>query len=136
MAGRGSEIRAKSAQSLVRMDQDLAVRVRSAAKAAGLSDAAWFRKIAVKATNASKALSAPTQRPHLPPEDVAELARLTASVARLNGALVQLQIAFREFGMTDLHSSGERVLSDLRSIQASLVDATIMVRDAFRRDPR
>ncbi len=37
--------------------------------------------------------------------------------------------------MTDLHASGEQVLSDLRSIQASLVDATIMVRDAFRRDP-
>ncbi len=96
MAGRGSEVRTKSAQSLVRMDPDLAVRVRSAAKVEGLSDAAWFRKLAVEATNAPQALSAPTQRPHLPSEDIAELARLTASVARLNGAMVQLQITFRE----------------------------------------
>ncbi|WP_208984816.1 hypothetical protein [Roseibium aggregatum] len=70
----------------------------------------------------------------MPTSDVEELARLAAMVARLNGATVQLQAALREAGETELHAEGERVLSDFRSIQRQLVDATLMVRDAVRRD--
>lgn len=133
MPGRGTEKRAMSEAALVRMEPELAELVSDAAKRAGLSKAAWLRELAVKRLNAPQDMAKASR---LPTPDLEGLARLTASVARLNGAMVQLQITFRENGMTDLHASGERVLSDLRSIQASLVDATIMVRDAFRRDPR
>ena len=45
---RGSEIRPKTAQVLVRMAPELARSVRRAAEQAGLSDAAWLRDLAVK----------------------------------------------------------------------------------------
>lgn len=134
MSGRrGTETRNMSEAALVRMEPELAELVSDAAKRAGLTKASWLRELAVKRLDAPQDMAKSSR---LPTPDLEEFARLTASVARLNGAMVQLQITFRENGMTDLHASGERVLSDLRSIQASLVDATIMVRDAFRRDPR
>ncbi|MET1414718.1 hypothetical protein ABVF61_20775 [Roseibium sp. HPY-6] len=130
---RGSEIRPKTAQVLVRMAPELARSVRRAAEQAGLSDAAWLRDLAVKNLGVDPDLAAPTSRAVVPPADLEGISRLTASVARLNGAVVQLQVAFREFGAAGLHAEGERVLADLRSIQPSLVDAALMVRDAVRR---
>ncbi|MEP3049575.1 MAG: hypothetical protein ABJL55_17120 [Roseibium sp.] len=77
-------------------------------------------------------LAAPTPRVVVPPKDLEEVSRLTATLARLNGAVVQLLIAIREAGAMDIHAEGERVFADLRSIQPGLVDATLMVRDACR----
>lgn len=129
MPRRGTETRAMSEAALVRMEPELARLVTDAAKRAGLSKAAWLRELAVKRLDAPQELAKVAR---LPTPDVEELARLAAMVARLNGATVQLQVAFREAGATELHAEGERVLSDFRSIQRQLVDATLMVRDAVR----
>ncbi|CTQ77575.1 hypothetical protein [Roseibium alexandrii] len=129
---RGSENRQKSEQVLVRMAPELARRVNAVAEAAGLSSASWIRDLAVKELGVDRKFVAPTPRVAVPPRDLLEISRLTASVARLNGAVVQLQISIREAGTMDLHAEGERVLADLRSIQPGLVDATLMVKNAVR----
>ncbi len=87
---RGSERRTMLASVHVRMPEQLARAVQSAAETAGTSAASWLR------LRASDALCGPPEdvrpsRPRrgLPPEDVVAVARLREAVAEAVGALVR-----------------------------------------------
>jgi len=99
--------------------------VCAAAGERGLSVGQFARDSAVAAASASNPLvrlsSARRRRRQLAPEDVAAVSRLTAHVARTNGAVVQLAMKEREAGRVETHAEIEAVLRDLRETQIALV---------------
>lgn len=136
MPGRGTEIRAKKSQALVRMDSALAAAVAAAAKAADLTVAAWFRMLAVESLKIDPDLAAPTEPAYRPEADVAELGRIVRLISRNNGAVVQLTATLRETGETQLHRDAEQVLTGLRSLKRELTDLVLEKRNDRRFDSR
>jgi len=120
-----SEIRAMASQVFVRLRPELATALDAAASEAGLSRAGWARReIARSLPDASEVASLPLSPPRrpttIPPADLAEVSRLSASLSRTGGAVVQLTKAFRHVDHP-LHADAEAVLSELRAVQVVLV---------------
>ena len=128
MSTSGSETRRLTSALFVRLDPKLRAFVDTAAASASTNGATWVRDlIADRQGNAAHAQQRPAirRRPSSPrpPDDIAELSRLAADVARLNGAVVQLAKALRLTGSAVEHAELECVLADLRAAQRQLVAA-------------
>jgi hypothetical protein len=108
-----------------RLTPEMISAVRAAAAAEKISAAGWLRRTAAVALGQSIECLPPSpwRRP-VPPEDVAEMARLVGAVGRATGATIQLARALRETGAEAQHAEAELVLSGLRAAQRELVAAS------------
>lgn len=122
-SARASESRA-AGQVFVRLRSELSVALDAAAAEAGLSRAGWVRRELARAlpegSEAAPLPPSPPRRPvTIPAADLAEVSRLSASLSRTGGTVVQLCRAFREGGHP-LHADAEAVLTELRATQAEV----------------
>ncbi|RDE09889.1 hypothetical protein [Pelagibacterium lacus] len=115
-----SQHRRLSHQINVGLTQAEAEHVDAAARAAGVSRAAFARRHVLAALGQVDATAARRGGTSLPPKDVTAVATLAGSVGRCAGATVQLAKALREAGHGSFHALAERVLADLRRQSADL----------------
>lgn len=114
----------KSRSVYIRLQPGIAARLDAAASEAELSRAGWVRReIARALPQDSEAASLPPSPPRrpiaIPPADLAEVSRLSASLSRIGGAVVQLCRAYREGGHV-YHADAEAALAELRAVQADV----------------
>lgn len=106
----------------IRLRPELARALDAAAAEAALSRAGWVRRTVVQSLpNDSELTSLPPSPPcrpaTIPAEDLAEVSRLSASLSRVGGSVVQLCRALRE-GNQPSHAEAEEVLAELRTVQS------------------
>ena len=122
----GSETRQLNKKVDVRVTEEIRELFRSAAEASSppLSVGAWLRMLGLDAIGQSELeppRSKPRHRVKLPDVDLAEVSRMAATIARLNGAVVQLSRAERKDGGR-YHREMEAELVKLRIAQKELVE--------------
>lgn len=108
----------------IRLPPGIAARLDAAASRAELSRAGWVRReIARALPQDSEAASLPPSPPRrpiaIPPTDLAKVSRLSASLSRTGGAVVQLCRVLREGGDA-VHADAEATLAELRAVQAEV----------------
>lgn len=113
----------KSVSVFIRLMPQLAAALDAAASEAGLSRAGWVREQVARALPDHGGIVLPPSPPRrpatIPPQDLAEVSRLSASLSRTGGAVVQLCRAFREGGHP-LHDDAEATLAELRAVQVEV----------------
>ena len=121
MGQSGSARRVLEEAVLVRLSRATAAAVGAAAEAAGLSRAAWLRRLAVEAAGLPPGEARPS-RPAatLARADLAAVARLIGAVGKATGATIQLARQLREGGAAGLHAEAEAMLGELRTAAAQL----------------
>jgi len=132
----GTERRLLSGQVLVRLPVGTAAAVRSAAAAAGLTDAAWVRGQLVAALGTDPADAVPVAalppRRLAPTADVIEIARLREAVGEAHGTLRQIAGLDRARGGTRL----AEIDGDIDALLAAIVDLDAAKGSLLRRRRR
>ena len=125
MPGRGTETRRMPRSAYVRLGDGLAGRVRAAAEADGITDAAWLRRLAAVAVDADPTEARPVRRkrpvPPPPAEHVRAMVALQEVVAELGGSLVKAAVRTREAGHAALHDEIEMLIPGIKKASADLV---------------
>jgi len=132
----GTERRLLSGQVLVRLPVGTAAAVRSAAAAAGLTDAAWVRGQLVAALGTDPADAVPVAalppRRLAPTADVIEIARLREAVGEAHGTLRQIAGLDRARGGTRL----AEIDGGIDALLAAIVDLDAAKGSLLRRRRR
>lgn len=108
----------------IRLDHRLSQALDRAAQGCDLSRAGWVRQQIVRGLPTHSDIGSlppsPPRRPAvIPAEDLATVSKLTATLGQTGGAVVQLCRELRQHGHV-AHSDAEKVLADLRSVQAHM----------------
>lgn len=122
----GSETRQLNKKVDVRVTEEIRELFQAAAEASSppLSVGAWLRMLGLDAIDQSEfepPRSKPRHRVRLPDADLAEVSKMAATIARLNGAVVQLSKSERKEGGS-YHRDLETELVKLRIAQKELVE--------------
>ena len=115
----GSEKRKKVEALLVRMEPDLAEKLRKAAAARRISGAQWARNVMSRALGRKSKAPRPMSAD---PDLLRRLAEIATSLGRQSGALIQVAKTVREGRVSsELKREAEETLRAARETQAKLL---------------